>query len=86
MHLKPLYTVRFFYPDAWEVKLKDLSDPKNTSTEEEHFAFAEGKCEGGVSGEYRGAIHRLRRFDRAFAMKLLGLINSNDGALIMTDY
>ena len=86
MQLKPVYTVRFFYPDGWAIRLKDLADPKNTVTEEEHFYFAEGKCEGRLSGEYHGANHPHRRVDRAFAMNLQGFIKTDDGALIMTDY
>ena len=85
MQLNPVYTVRFFYPDGWAIKLKDLADPHNTATEEEHFYFAEGKCEGRLSGEYHGANHPHRRVDRAFAMNLQGFIKPDDGALIMTD-
>jgi Protein of unknown function (DUF3237) len=86
VQLKPLYTVRFFYPDDWEIKLKDPSESNSLTTEEEHFAFAEGKCEGVVSGEFRGANHPHRRVDKTFAMNLQGFIRTDDGALIMTDY
>jgi hypothetical protein len=86
MQLKPLYTVRFFYPDGWAIKLKDSADAKSSVTEEEHFYFAEGKCEGALSGEFHGANHPHRRVDKAFAMNLQGFIKTNDGALIMTDY
>ncbi len=86
MQLKPLYTVQFFYPDGWAVKLKDPAEAKSTTTEEEHFYFAEGRCEGTISGEYRGANHPRRRVDRAFSMNLQGFIKTSDGALIMTDY
>lgn len=86
VQLKPLDTVRFFYPDGWEVKLKDLSESSSMVTEEEHFFFAEGRCEGAVSGEFRGANHPHRRLDKAFALNLQGFIKTDDGALIMTDY
>lgn len=85
MQLKPLYTVRFFYPNGWEVKLKDPND-SSTTTEEEHFYFAEGKCEGALSGEFRGANHPHRRVDKTFAMNLQGFIKTEDGALIMIEY
>ncbi|HEV2138841.1 MAG TPA: DUF3237 family protein [Nitrososphaerales archaeon] len=86
MQLKPLYTVRFSYPEAWEVKLKDTSENNSVVTEEEHFLFAEGKCEGVVSGEFREANHPHRRVDKTFAMNMQGFIKTDDGALIMTDY
>lgn len=86
MLLKPLYTIRFFYPDGWEIKLRDPTDPKNSATEEEHFYFAEGKCEGRLSGDYRGSNHPHRRIDKAFGMNLQGFIKTSDGAVIMTDY
>jgi hypothetical protein len=86
MQLKPLYTVRFRYPDGWEVKLKGAASGEGTATEEEHFYFAEGKCSGAISGEFRGANHPHRRVDRTFAMNMQGFIKTTDGALIMTDY
>jgi Protein of unknown function (DUF3237) len=86
VQLKPLYTMRFFYPDDLEVRLKDPSDGKSLVTEEEHFAFAEGRCEGALSGEFQGANHPHRRIDKTFAMNLQGFIKTDDGALIMTDY
>lgn len=86
MQLKPLYTVRFSYPEAWAVELKDPSESSSMVTEEEHFLFAEGKCKGVVSGEFRGANHPHRRVDKTFVMNLQGFIKTDDGALIMTDY
>jgi hypothetical protein len=86
MKLNPVYTVRFHYPDGWEVKLKDPNDDKSSATEEEHFYFAKGRCEGSVTGEYQGANHPHRRIDKAFAMNLQGFIKTDDGATIMTDY
>ena len=86
MHLKLLYTVRFFYPEGWAVRLKDSTEPKSNTTEEEHFYFAEGICDGRLAGEYRGANHPHRRIDKAFVMNLQGFIKTNDGALIMTNY
>ncbi len=82
MRLRPLYTVRFSYPEGWEVLLKGgAGDP-----EERHFYFAEGTCEGEVAGAFRGANHPHRRADRTFEMDLQGLITTKDGATIMTDY
>ena len=85
MRLRPLYTVRFSYPDGWEVKLKD-ADGTSGLTEERHFYFAEGACQGEISGEFRGANHPHRRLDKNFEMDLQGFITTTDGATIMTDY
>jgi hypothetical protein len=86
LQLKPLYTIRFSYPEDWEVKLMDPSESNSVVTEEEHFLFPEGRCEGAVSGEFRGANHPHRRVDKTFAMNIQGFIKTDDGALIMTDY
>jgi len=86
MQLKPLYTIRFFYPEGWEVKLRHPSEQSSLTTEEEHFCFPEGRCEGTISGGYRGANHPHRRVDKTFAMNIQGFIKTDDGALIMTNY
>ncbi len=41
MYLKPLYSVRFHYPEDWAV---ELTGP--AGKEEHHFFFAEGVCTG----------------------------------------
>ena len=84
--LRPLYTVRFSYPDGWEVLLKGPTDEGSQLTEERHFYFAEGECEGEISGVFRGANHPHRRIDKTFEMDLHGFIKTKDGATIMTDY
>ena len=86
MKLNPLYTIRFFYPDGWEIKLRGPQDNQSAVTEEEHFYLPEGRCEGGIVGEFRGANHPHRRVDKTFVMNLQGFIKSDDGATIMTDY
>ena len=86
MRPKPLYAVRFNYPDAWEVLLRALDEPKSSVTEEEHFAFANGRCEGGITGEFHAANHPHRRIDKSFAMNMQGFIKTDDGGTIMTNY
>lgn len=81
MQLKPLYTVRFRYPDGWQV---DLQGP--SGTEEHHYYFAEGRCEGSISGRFRASNHPRRRTDRTFAMDIQGFIEVDDGSLIMVEY
>jgi Protein of unknown function (DUF3237) len=55
-------------------------------TEEDHFYFAEGQCEGRIKGKFRGSNHPHRRTDETFRMNLQGFIQTDDSALIMLDY
>ena len=81
MRLEPLYTVRFIYPDGWQINLTGKK-----GTEEDHFYFAEGQCEGRIKGKFRGSNHPHRRTDETFRMNIQGFIQTNDSALIMLDY
>lgn len=81
MQLQPLYLVRFFYPDGWQVELEGPG-----GSEEQHYYFAEGRCEGRITGKFRAGNHPRRRTDRTFTMNLQGFIETDDGALIMVDY
>jgi hypothetical protein len=80
MHIEPLYTLRFFYPDGWETILTGKK-----GTEEDHFYFAGGECTGRISGKFRGSNHPHRRTDETFVMNMQGFIETNDSALIMLD-
>lgn len=79
--LVPLYTVRFRYPDGWEAELTGAG-----GTEEYHYYFAEGRCEGKIAGTFRAGNHPRRRTDKTFAMNMQGFIQTDDGATIMIDY
>jgi hypothetical protein len=81
VQLRPLYTARFHYPDGWQV---DLTGP--AGTEEHHYYFAEGRCEGAIAGRFRAGNHPRRRTDRTVAMDMQGFIETDDGALVMIDY
>jgi len=81
MQLRALYTVRFHYPDGWQVDLVG-----DAGTEEHHYYFAEGRCEGALEGRFRAGNHPRRRTDRTVAMNMQGFIETDDGALIMIDY
>ena len=81
MELKALYVVRFHYPDGWDVDLVGEG-----GTEEYDFYFAEGRCEGSLSGTFRAANHPRRRTDRTFRMDMQGFIKTDDGATVMVDY
>jgi hypothetical protein len=81
VQLRPLYTVRFHYPDGWQVDLTGAA-----GTEEHHYYFAEGRCEGAIVGRFRAGNHPRRRTDRTVAMDMQGFIETDDGALIMVEY
>jgi hypothetical protein len=82
MQLKPLYTVRFFYPDGWETTIDG-----SLGKEEEHFYLGEGVCEGTISGKFRGANHPRRRADGTFLMNFQGFIETQPAkSIIMFDY
>ncbi len=81
MRLEPVYTLRFFCPQGWNVHLVGKK-----GTEEDHYYFAEGECEGRVTGNFRGANHPHRRTDENFMMNIQGFIETHDSALITLDY
>ena len=47
MRLEPLYRIRFTYPESWAVGLD--------GGWQQMFFIAEGRCEGSVTGRFRGA-------------------------------
>jgi hypothetical protein len=47
MRLEPLYRIRFTYPESWAVGLE--------AGWQQMLFIAEGRCEGSVTGQYRGA-------------------------------
>jgi hypothetical protein len=47
MRLEPLYRIRFSYPESWAVGLD--------GGWQQMFFLAEGRCEGLVTGRFRGA-------------------------------
>jgi hypothetical protein len=81
LRLKPLYSVRFRYPEGHDVALTG-----EAGREEQHFYFAEGSCTGAIAGRFRGANHPRRRTDLTFVPDFQGFIETDDGALIMFDY
>jgi hypothetical protein len=81
VRLEPLYRVRFTYPDQWGA---DLAGPD--SNECQLFFLAEGRCEGRISGRFRGANHPYRRSDGTFLPDFQGVIETDDGAEVIFDY
>jgi hypothetical protein len=76
MRLEHLYRVRFTYREGWEVELD--------GGWQQHLYFADGQCEGTITGRFRGANFPLRRTpDGPFCPDLRAVIETDDGASIM---
>ena len=78
MRLEPLYRVRFTYPEGWAVELE--------GGWEQHLYLAEGRCEGSISGRFRGANFPQRRTAGGpFRPDIRAAIETDDGATIMVE-
>jgi hypothetical protein len=71
MRLEPLYRVRLRYPEGWAVELE--------GGWEQHLYLAEGRCEGSISGRFRGTNFPQRRTPE-------GPFRPDLRAVIETDY
>ena len=56
------------------------------SDECKFFFLAQGRCEGRISGWFRGANHPNRRGDGTFLPDFQGVIETDDGAEVLFDY
>ena len=56
------------------------------SDECKFFFLAQGRCEGRISGRFRGANHPNRRGDGTFLPDFQGVIETDDGAEVLFDY
>jgi hypothetical protein len=79
--LRPLYRVRFTYTEGWEIPLAPAGP-----TERQGFFIAEGRCEGRISGRFRGANHPRRRADGTYLPDFQGVIETDDGAVLFFEY
>ena len=76
MRLESLYRVRFTYPESWMVSLE--------GGWEQHLFMAEGRCEGTVSGRFRGAnFPRREGAAGPFRPDFRAVIETDDGSTIM---
>jgi hypothetical protein len=76
MRLEPLYRIRFSYPELYMLE----------GTEQQGYFFAEGRCEGFLTGRLRGMNHpRLRQNDDVYLPDFQGVIETDDGASIGFD-
>jgi len=74
--LEHLYRVRFTYPEGWAVELE--------GGWEQHLFLAEGRCEGAVSGRFRGANFPQRRTAQGpYRPDVRAVIETDDGATVM---
>jgi Protein of unknown function (DUF3237) len=80
MRLEPLYRMRFTYPEEFGV---DLAGPGGT--ESLWYFRLEGRCEGRISGNLQGVNHPRRRTDHTFVPDTQGVIETDDGAVILFD-
>lgn len=79
MRLEHLYRVRFTYPASWGVELE--------GGWEQHFLLAEGRCEGGISGRFRGANFPVRQGATGpYRPDFRAAIETDDGATIMFEW
>ena len=78
MRLVPLYRLRLTYPEGWSVGLE--------GGWEQHLYLAEGRCEGTVTGRFRGANYPQRRTPAgSFCPDLRGAIETDDEATILLE-
>jgi hypothetical protein len=78
MRLKPLYRMRFTYPESWAVKIG--------GGWEQHFYLAEGRCGGLLTGRFRGANFPLRDGpDGSFRPDFRAVIETEDAATVMVE-
>ena len=79
LRLEPLYRIRFTYPESWMVDLE--------GGWQQHLYLAEGRCEGRISGRFRGANFPLRRGATGpFRPDFRAVIETDDGAAIMFEW
>ena len=81
MQLTPLYRTRFTYPEARQSELVSVDGRQSV-----HFFIAEGTCDGRLAGRLRGANHPVRRTDRTFVPDFQGVIETDDGAVVLFDW
>jgi hypothetical protein len=79
MRLEQLYRIRYTYPESWAVELE--------GGWEQHLMLAEGRCEGSISGRFRGANSPQRRTAAGpFRPDFRAVIETDDGATVMFEW
>ena len=76
MRLEQLYRVRFSYPESWVVALE--------GGWEQHLFLADGRCDGAISGRFRGANFPVGRTATGpFVPDFRAVIETDDDATVM---
>jgi hypothetical protein len=76
VRLQPLYRIRFSYPEHYRLD----------GTENLGYFFAEGRCDGALTGRFRGLNHpRVRAVDDVYLPSFQGVIETDDGARVGFD-
>jgi hypothetical protein len=74
MRLEPLYRLTFAYGEHWQAESGGVLH---------WLLLARGRCEGRISGTFQGANAARRRPDGVFEPDYQGVIESDDGAVIL---
>ena len=78
VRLEQLYRIRFTYPESWVVALE--------GGWEQHLFLAEGRCEGFITGRFRGANFPHRRTAAGpFRPDFRAAVDTAEGATIMVE-
>ena len=78
MGLQPLYRLRFTYLEGWSVALE--------GGWEQHLYFADGQCDGFLSGAFKAAnFPRRRTPEGPFCPDLRGVVVTDEGATVMVE-
>jgi hypothetical protein len=76
LRIELLYRIRFTYPEGWMVELD--------GGWQQHLYLAEGRCDGVISGRFRGANAPLRQGATGpFRPDIRAVIEADDGSTIM---
>jgi hypothetical protein len=79
LRLEQLYRIRFTYPESWVVGLE--------GGWEQHLMIAEGRCEGRITGGFRGVNFPQRRTATGpFRPDFRAVIETDDGATLMFEW
>lgn len=79
MRIEPLYRIRFTYPEGWVIGLE--------GGWQQLLLLAEGRCEGSISGRFRGAnFPRRQGATEPFRPDFRAVIETEDDATIMFEW
>jgi hypothetical protein len=76
VRLEALYRVEFSYRERYAIHGPDVGS----------IFVAEGRCDGALTGRFRGLNHPRLRPDNVYLPNFQGVIETDDGAKIAFDY